>query len=103
MDYFSNVQNSRQPQCRNPSLNKTIKKSVAETEIDMKALLLIAVRRAFPHDIATGLSFQQLQHFPMTVWGAASSYIPPVTTAIHWGNWNLMGISCLHRAYSNLA
>jgi hypothetical protein len=66
--------------------------------IDIKALLFIPLRRAFPHDIATDLSFRKLKHFPMTVEGAAPNYIPPVTTAIHWGNRNLIGTSCLHTA-----
>jgi hypothetical protein len=66
--------------------------------IDIKPLSLFPVGRAFYHDIATDLSFQQLQHLLMSVEEGTPNYILLVTTAIHWGNWSLMVASCLHRA-----
>ena len=61
----------------------------------IKPLSIIPVRCAFNHDIATDLSFQQLQHLLMSVEEGTPNYI---LLAIHWGNWSLMVASCLHTA-----
>lgn len=66
--------------------------------IGIKPLSLIHVWSAFNHDIATDLSFQQLQHLLMSVEERRPNNILLVTTAIHWGNWSLIVSSCLHTA-----